>query len=214
MRWRPPRYTVGAWAYDRLAAEWVYRTGRLSAIKQMWLRPGDQVLDLGCGTGLNFPLLVDRVGSGGLVVGLDASQQMLAQARRRVRARGWPNVVLVHADATEVGAETLCSLFRLDGADGVLSTYALSIMGDWRRAWQTACRAARPGARMGVVDMRLPSGRGRPVRPLARLACALGGADADAHPWRGVEEDCTEVFRASLRGGHIQVRVGTLASYA
>jgi len=45
--------------------------------------------------------------------------------------------------------------------------------------------------------------------PLARLACTVGGADIEAHPWVGVDEDLEDVTRLSLRGGHIQVRAGT-----
>lgn len=211
VRLRPPRYTVVARVYDQVASEWLYRPGRVLAIERLRLRAGDQVLDIGCGTGLNFGLIRERVGSRGLVVGLDSSEQMLEQAHRRAEQHGWSNVTLVHADATDIGSAALAPLFRARGADAVLSTYSLSIMDDWRSAWETVCRVARPAARMGVADMRLPTGRSRPLWPLARLACALGGADPEAHPWRGVEEDCVEVTGASLRGGHIQGRVGTLS---
>ncbi|MFM9432783.1 class I SAM-dependent methyltransferase, partial [Arthrobacter sp. MP_2.3] len=44
---------------------------------------GQQVLDIGCGTGLNFPLLQQRVGASGTIVGIDRSAEMLHHARRR-----------------------------------------------------------------------------------------------------------------------------------
>ena len=85
---RVPRYGPGAQFYDILSLECpVYRVGRSRAIKLMGLKPGDRVLDIGCGTGLNFQLLRDKVGPQGHVVGVDASAAMLAQARNR--ARNW-----------------------------------------------------------------------------------------------------------------------------
>lgn len=78
---RPARYTGGARLYDILSGERpVYRAGRVRGITALHLRPGQQVLDVGCGTGLNFPLLLDGIGSRGAVVGVDASGSMLARA--------------------------------------------------------------------------------------------------------------------------------------
>lgn len=198
----PARYTVSARFYDVLSLEWpVYRVGRVSAISGLGLRTGMRVLDLGCGTGLNHPLLFDAVGPTGTVIGVDSSRQMLAQARRRARRHGWRNVELLQADMTEIAL--------LDPVDAVLATYALSLVPDWERAWARAVEATRPGGRMAVVDMQLPVGVARVVAPLARLACAAGGADIHAHPWTAVERDCTDVTAVGLRGGHVQVRVGT-----
>ena len=62
---------------------------------------------------------------------------------------------------------------------------------------------------MTVVDMHRPLGMARVAAPLARLACAAGGSDIHAHPWAALERDCIDVTAVSLRGGHVQVRVGT-----
>lgn len=203
------RYARVAPWYDLLSAEPVYRTGRRAAIEQLALEPGDQVLDLGCGTGLNFASISDAIGPGGRIVGVDASPHMLAQARRRADERGWRNVNLFRADATSLDRREVSRAFTEGRADAVLATYALSLMPDWRGAWEAARDLARPGARLAVVDMRLPTGRARWLTPLARLACALGGSDPSAEPWTAVETDCRDVFAAGVRGGHVQVRVGT-----
>ena len=84
-----------------MASEWLYRSGGVLAIERLRLRPGDQVLDIGCGTGLNFALLRERFGSHGVVGGVDSSGQMLEQAQRRAQERGWSKVTLVHADAAK-----------------------------------------------------------------------------------------------------------------
>src|SRR5215210_2169096 len=62
--------------------------------------PGDTILDVGCGTGLCLPLLHDKVGDQGAVVGIDQSDQMLALAADRVVDHGWHNVHLISAPMT------------------------------------------------------------------------------------------------------------------
>ena len=64
---------------------------------------GATVLDLGCGTGRNFSLLVERVGERGNIIGVDYSEGMLEQARRRIQAKGWRNIELVRGDGARHG---------------------------------------------------------------------------------------------------------------
>ena len=207
------RYRAFAPFYDVLSAERpVYRAGRRAGIAALALRPGDQVLDIGCGTGLNFDLLREAVGRTGTVVGVDTSPRMLDQARHRVQRCGWRNVILLQADATtmvpaEVGARIAAEGGR-ELSDAALATYALSIMPDWESAWRRMLELCTPGAVLGVVDMQDPTGPWSVLSPLARLACRLGGADIRAHPWRAVERDCDDVVADSARGGHLQIRAG------
>lgn len=214
---RPQRYTSFAPAYDVLSGERpVYRTGRVNGIGALRLRPGALVLDIGCGTGLNFPLIREAIGPAGRIVGVDASANMLAQARAKAERRGWMNIDLEHADATTLTPgwlnDHLGPRRGPGGADAVLCTYSLSVMTNWPEAWRAATAAARPGARVAVVDMQAPTGPATALAPLARLACILGGSDITAHPWTALERECTDVKAWSLRGGHIQVRAGTLRS--
>jgi len=78
---RLPRYRLGARVYDVVSMEQlVYRPGRRAAIEALAPGAGARVLDVGCGTGLNLPLLADAVGPAGEIVGVDASAAMLRQA--------------------------------------------------------------------------------------------------------------------------------------
>lgn len=214
MAWQP--YTWVAPAYDLLSLEWpVYRAGRLAGVEQLGLRPGARVLDLGCGTGLNFALLAHAVGPTGGIVGVDTSAQMLRQARARVSANGWSNVTLLQLDATRLEPGQVRPLLHgpaqaAHPSPGVLATYALSLMDPWREAFDRAVAAAGPGARVAVVDLALPSGAAAVGAPFARLLSWLGGADISAHPWTAVEQELVEVSARSLRGGHVQVRAGTV----
>src|ERR1700704_1808049 len=71
------------------------RAQRLRAVRALGLRPGDTVLDMACGTGLNFPLLQKAVGPGGRIVGVDLTDAMLARAQDRIEANGWAKANLV-----------------------------------------------------------------------------------------------------------------------
>ncbi|WP_201293171.1 class I SAM-dependent methyltransferase [Arthrobacter zhaoguopingii] len=176
------------------------------------LRRGAQVLDVGCGTGLNFALLQERIGPAGMILGIDRSPGMLRRARRRAERSGWANVLLVRADATTLrpAAVGACAVAHGGRAlsDAALATYSLSLMPSWEDAWERMLALSSPGASVAVVDMQEPTGRFAAAAPLARLACRLGGSDIAAHPWTAVERGLPDLRSASVRGGHIQIRTG------
>ncbi len=70
---------------------------RKRAIERLALKPGDTVLDVGCGTGMSLPLLQRAVGPTGRIIGIEQSPDMIEKARHRVAEAGWRNVTLVNA---------------------------------------------------------------------------------------------------------------------
>ncbi len=198
--------------YDVISLERpLYRPARVHGVELLRLHPGQSVLDLGCGTGLNFPLLQSSIGPAGLIVGVDASAGMLAAARRRVRRAAWDNVVLLRSDAADLESQAVRVLARDGlGVDAILATYALSVITRWRQAWARARAAAAPGARVAVVDLGLPAGNAAVLAPLARLACAVGGSDPHRGPWAAVVGETVQRSHATFLGGHVVVDAGTL----
>jgi ubiquinone/menaquinone biosynthesis C-methylase UbiE len=92
-------YHRDAHTYDSRTAR--YQKYRRDVVDLLPTTPGDVVLDVGCGTGLCFGLLRDRVGSRGRVIGVDGSAPMVELAEERVAAEGWDNVTLVGSPVQE-----------------------------------------------------------------------------------------------------------------
>jgi ubiquinone/menaquinone biosynthesis C-methylase UbiE len=87
------QYRGRAKVYDLELA--LFEPVRRRAVSWLAPRPEQTVLDVGCGTGLSFELLQAAVGSGGRIVGIEQSPEMIEQARERVARHGWSNVTLL-----------------------------------------------------------------------------------------------------------------------
>ena len=201
---------ITAVLYDRFSGERpFYRRGRLAAVSALGLRRGDRVLVLGCGTGLDLPLLASAVGDTGTIIAVDDSAAMLQASGRRARdlagrpRRGWPRVRLVLADLTRAR-----SLLPPDEApvDAVLAINTLCLIPDWRAAWSAGLRAARPGARLAIADIGRPDPHHPVIALWSRWIAFVGSGDLGAHPWVVLEQQADEVRRSSFWGGHVQVR--------
>jgi ubiquinone/menaquinone biosynthesis C-methylase UbiE len=187
--------------YDRLA-RWYRFAGplillapgfRRKAVKRLGLKHGDRVLEVGCGTGRNLALLCDAVGTDGVVIGIDASVGMLAQAQRLVRHHDWTNVRLIQQDAAGLDLE--------EPVDAVFFSLSYSVLPDREPVLLKAWEAVRPGGRLVIMDAGLPDNRlGRLLRPFGEtIATALPG-DPYSRPWEdlGAISDSVDTERFQL----------------
>jgi ubiquinone/menaquinone biosynthesis C-methylase UbiE len=162
------------------------RAQRLRAVHALGLRPGGSVVDIACGTGLNFSLIEQAIGSGGTIVGVDLTDAMLAQAEQRIEANGWSNVSLVQADAAE---------FEFPAeVDAILSTYALTQVPGCGAVVARGAAALSRGGRFAVLDLKAPDNA---PRWLAELGIAI------VRPFGSIDEWITrrpwETIRAAMR---------------
>jgi ubiquinone/menaquinone biosynthesis C-methylase UbiE len=137
----------GQAAYSRDADWYAARTRqlhhwRLQVVDLLGLRPGATVIDVGCGSGLCFDALQQRIGPGGTIVGIDASPDMLDLARQLTVDRGWDNVVLVEAPAEETVVRGAADAVLFCAVHDVLQSPA---------ALRKVFAHTRPGARVAAV---------------------------------------------------------------
>src|SRR5215470_8553397 len=96
---RMPAYTEHARCYEQDTS--AFQPYRQAIVEALPLRPGQVVLDVGCGTGLCFGPLRDKVTALGGVVGIEESPEMAAVARDHIAAEGWLNVTVVESRAED-----------------------------------------------------------------------------------------------------------------
>jgi demethylmenaquinone methyltransferase/2-methoxy-6-polyprenyl-1,4-benzoquinol methylase len=132
-----PRLAYGEHACDYDRTTRAFEGYRRVIVEALPLRSGDVVLDVGCGTGLCFPMLRDKVGEHGRIVGIDASPDMVAVARERVAHHGWHNIAVVQSSVAQAHIPVMADAALFCATHDILrSPQALSVVVD----------ALRPGA--------------------------------------------------------------------
>lgn len=154
----------------------LHRAFRAAYARSLNVGPRDVVLDVGCGTGLDFEHLPGRI------VGVDLSRGMLQRAAGRA--------MLVQADAARLP-------FRDGAFDGVLSTYLVSTLDRWREAFDEMLRVARPGRAVVLSDDRLPPGWFLGPGPMFARLARYGWSSAEDALWRRLRSRCDRPRRGA-----------------
>jgi demethylmenaquinone methyltransferase/2-methoxy-6-polyprenyl-1,4-benzoquinol methylase len=169
------------------------RAQRRRAVRALCLRPGDSVIDIACGTGLNFPLIEEVIGPGGRLVGVDFTDAMLAHAQDRIETNGWSNASLVLGDAAD---------FQFPShVDAILSTYALSQVPDCGAVIAHGAAALSAGGRWVVLDLQIPA---HAPRWLTKLGVATVGRTNSLEDW--IVRRPWEAIRTSMQEELAEVR--------
>ncbi len=180
---------------------------RVRAVELLQLSPGDCVVDLGCGTGLSFPLLVDKIGPEGRLVGVDVSSEMLAGAAGRVEQSGWSNVELVNQDIAAFEYPYPLS--------GVIAVGSFGYIAELDSVIERAARALSPNGRMVILDGKLPEGWPSWLingfiglfRPFQLNVDYFRG-----HPWEVVPRHFSETIFEERYAGLMYICAGTAPS--
>jgi phosphatidylethanolamine/phosphatidyl-N-methylethanolamine N-methyltransferase len=129
--------------YDKLAKVYdltfgpTLHPGRLQAIQRMDIQPGERVLEVGVGTGINLPLYPKEA----TVTGIDFSSSMLEKARERVSRKWLRHMRLLQMDAADLK-------FSDDSFDIVYAPYLISVVPDPVKVAREMRRVCRPGGRI------------------------------------------------------------------
>jgi SAM-dependent methyltransferase len=110
------------------------------------LQPGERVLDLGCGSGMDSLVAALMVGPDGHVTGIDMTREMLAKARAAVAELGVRNVELVEGEAEQLP-------FPAESFDVVISNGVVDLIPDKDAVFSELWRVLRPGGRIQLADV-------------------------------------------------------------
>ncbi len=154
---------------------------RMETINSLHIQPGQTVLDIACGTGRNFPLILEKIGPSGKLVGVDYTSAMLDRARERVKREGWENVELIRGDAARIDLER-----KFDAA---LCTLAIGVIPDYRGALDRMVAHVKPGGWLAIGDAKRSSGwYGFVFNWLADLL-GYGAAEVmSRRPWESLQQ--------------------------
>ncbi len=149
-----------------------YREQGISALN---LRKGMTVLDIACGTGLNFPYLFDSVGSEGRIIAVDISYSMLERAKERVRKNGWKNFEFIQGDVSRTD---------LPMADAATAFYCMISIPNYKMALENTISSISVGGKLAVLDFKLINCfPGALLNPIFKQICRFTHQDVNREPW-------------------------------
>ncbi len=140
-------------------------------LRLLELQPGETVLDLGSGAGLDAILAARQVGPGGRVIGVDMTPEMLERARRNARDAGLSQIEFVEGRLERLPLQD-------SSMDAVTSNCVINLVPDKRQVFREIARVLRPGGRLVVSDIVLERPLPADIREsvLAWVGCIAGAA--------------------------------------
>lgn len=194
------KYRRRAPTYDRLAP--LTRGMRRRAVQQLALERGEVVLDVGCGTGLTFEAIEDRIGPDGRLVGLELSPEMLDVARARVADHGWENVTLIEAAVEEADPPMQADAAVLVLVHDITQSPA---------ALRNLLAHLKPEARIAVTGAQRAPAWALPVNAYLRYATRqyITATEGFEQPWRHLAELVPDLQLQSLWLGGAYLAWGT-----
>ncbi|HOV69085.1 MAG TPA: arsenite methyltransferase [Clostridia bacterium] len=135
------------------------------------LRPGETVLDLGCGGGFDCFLAAKRVGVSGRVIGVDMTPDMISLARKNADKYGNSNVQFRLGEIEHLPVED-------NSVDVIISNCVINLSPDKKQVFKEAYRVLKPGGRLSISDVVATARIPDDIKSnLLMVACCVGGAE-------------------------------------
>ncbi len=189
--------------------------GNPTALAQ--LQPGETVLDLGSGGGLDVLLSARRVGQSGKVYGLDMTDEMLALARENQRKAGIRNVEFLKGEIEQIPLSD-------NSVDVIISNCVINLAADKDLVLAEAFRVLKPGGRLAVSDVVVRGRVPADIRLSVELwiGCVAGALEESEYRtklaqagFEGIELEPTRIYRADEAREFLEgagLNVGTIAA--
>ena len=145
------------------------------------VQPGDVVLDLGCGAGIDVILAAEKVGAAGRVIGVDMTDEMIVKARETIARAGLTNVEFRKGLIEQIPVAS-------DSVDWVISNCVINLSPEKSRVFAEMARVLRPGGRVMVSDI-IAENLSEAVRNDLRLySCCVSGAMSEEQYYAGLAQ--------------------------
>jgi len=119
---------------------------RKKTVEYLELSENDTIVEIGCGTGLNFPILLNKIGKDGKIIGLDISVDMLAEAKKKIKIFNWNNVSVHEQNAME---------FDYKNVSGVVSTLAFTLIPEYEELIIKISKELPKNKKFVIMDLKL-----------------------------------------------------------
>lgn len=189
--------------YDYIS-NWYYKKARNYGNEELEIKKGQTILNIPCGTGVNFKYFQRYLENSGLIIGIDLSSGMLDQAKRKAEKNEWTNINLELESATKINQNWLEEYSQNKGqvnVDAIFCDLGLSGLPEWRNM----IAILNPRGRIVILDWYLeePSLRGKFVK-------LIGKGEVDRPIWQYLKTKVSD-FKVddSFNFGGVFVASGT-----
>ncbi len=173
---------------------------RAQAIELLKLNPTSRILDVACGTGLNFKLVQKYLKNQGKLIGIDISKKTLDLARKRILKSNWNNI-----DIIEINAENYQNENSFDAA---LCTFAIDIIPSYTETIDMMIRSVKSGGRIAIIGFKPSSWNYfRLFNSIFKKFSIVFGADLDRDIRYYLSRQCQEIFYKEVYGGYYYILV-------